>query len=351
MLDKLIGVIFFQLLAVINSTTNFKQSLLIHTQRDNLYRTITSGFFFLKVSIKLYFLKLIVANRQNISELYEAYCKMMSHIFNGYRKLNMRSRSRKYVVLLGTLTVFMSITNAFFVDVEYSDWSWEYLILFRSVQFCQDIFLWSRENFENRTDELISLFGTELTPVTASLGVCRLFTEFFDSLQDFCFIDIWLLTALAMWGLTTEFNLPRIKALKPDFERIWTHYKNLQKMSDMLEENLGNFIKQIHMTNLFLCTYFLLKCMEGEYGPVFCLRVINIMKTCVAYHLAATAADMNNKVERWFLDNFSDKQTVKVGEMNVNTSFILYEISKYRFGIGKRNFFIDQTFNLKVRIN
>ncbi|CAL8117007.1 unnamed protein product [Orchesella dallaii] len=245
------------------------------------------------------------------------------------------------------MSTFMSVVYTLFVDFDFSEWSLRHWIIFRSCDFRIELCIWSKENFANLTDELIDTFGSELTPATLSLGVFRLFMDFCETFQDFCFIDIWLFTALETWRLAAEVNLPKTNTFESDFEGIWSHYKHLQKMSDTLENVLGNFFKQIHISNLFLSTYFLLKCMAGDYGIVFWLRGINIIKICLAYYAAAAAADMSNKVERWFLENFFDKQTVKVGGRNGNTSFILHELSNYRFGIGRRNFFIDQTFNMK----
>ncbi|CAL8116933.1 unnamed protein product [Orchesella dallaii] len=196
---------------------------------------------------------------------------------------------------------------------------------------------------------MISTYGYELTPLTTFLGVFRVITDFCETLQDFCFVDIWLLTALIIWRLAKEFHLPDHSALLEtnNFEKTWTHYKKLRRIADALEECMGGFLKQIHMNNLFLCTYFLLKCMEGDCDLEFWLMGVSIIKTFCAYYVAAAAVEMNIKFECWFLDNFSAKQTLQIGVNQVNISFILHEITRYRYGIGRRNFFIDQTFSMK----
>ncbi|CAL8116957.1 unnamed protein product [Orchesella dallaii] len=319
-----IGFILFHLFAICNSVANFKHVLLSYTEKGNLFRSITTGYCFLKISIKVSYLKLILTKRQEIG-----------------------SRFRKYGVTLLALTLLMSTVSSLFMDVGFSNWSLDFLILFRSHEFRTDVLVWSHENYFNLTEELIYIYGTELTPVTIFLGVSRVITDFCETLQDFCFVDIWLITALLIWRLAKEFNLPENTILRPDFEKPWTHYKKLRRISDMLEECMGGFLKQIHMNNLFLCTYFLLKCMEGDYNLEFWLMGVNIIKTLWAYYVAAAAVEMNNRFESWFLDNFSAKQTVKIGHNYVNISFVLHEMTRYRYGVGRRNFFIDQTFNMK----
>ncbi|CAL8147643.1 unnamed protein product [Orchesella dallaii] len=175
----------------------------------------------------------------------------------------MCSRMRKRVVIFLAISAFLSVINTMFIYVDFSDWSLEYLILYRSVDFSFDLFVWSNEDFTNQTNELISLYGTELTPTATCLGIFRLFADYCEIFQDYCFIDIWLLITLGIWRLASKFHLPQDNGVTHDFESIWKKYKNLQQNSDMLEEGLGNFLKQVHMINLFSCTYFLLKCTDA----------------------------------------------------------------------------------------
>ncbi|CAL8116365.1 unnamed protein product [Orchesella dallaii] len=212
----------------------------------------------------------------------------------GWLSKAMGSRFRKYVVMLVALTAVMSTASSLFMDIGFSDWSMDDLILLRSYQSLADILVWSSENYDNLTIQIIYTTGSEQTFSTTLLGVFRVITDFCETFQNLCFVDIWLVISMLIWGLANEFNFSE-NTVQPDFEKHWAHYKKLRRISEMLEECMGGFLKQIHMNNLFLCTYFLLKCMEGDYDLEFWLMGVSIIKTFCAYYVAAAAVEMVSK--------------------------------------------------------
>ncbi|CAL8143667.1 unnamed protein product [Orchesella dallaii] len=339
-------------LSIIDALRLVKYFSVGYIQKGDLYGYTIMSFMVLKACIRFYFLYALVFKClaiANVQKTIEAFTNSMQNM------VQQDSNVLEHLILgcMWTFTFMGSFVGTIFGYASVSSgWSIETAVTIKSFQMSEAMFLWTSNSTEilDIRMELLEKYGLVMSYTSGFLALASAVLEFFGSIYDNAVDDLLLVVATTVYILVNDFQFGKVTPIElgRDSELVWKHYRQLQTVSEVMENAFGKLFKITHFSNLIRCGYYLLiLTRDNGYDVYFFLFTLTIIKLIITSFLGVNASGKNNQFRRWIQQTYLEQPCIVVGNRHLQTSLVLDELTTNPIGLGSDNFHVDEGFILK----
>ncbi|CAL8084940.1 unnamed protein product [Orchesella dallaii] len=329
--------------AVLDAAKLIKLHTILLVTKGDLYRYVINCRYVLTFVQRTYF----VANISTGSKLVLKTLNELAQFAASWNK-SKSTRANIFTILFGLMTLLAAIIAETFgwVTVGLSwVWSASDCVLDHSFDMGLAIFVWTANStkIDLQYSSYMESYGSSITPTTLTLGITSIWMGSIGSFMDYVISDVMFLSAITLSELTDEL---RLKMVNHDstVDEILQLYKELQNLSNSIEDTYGGLFKIAHASNLFSCANILvILLVDTEYEIRVILLVLQILKVGTTYYLTINIAAVNKSLRRWVRNKIPFMNL----EMKLNAYAVLDESMESPVGLGSDTFYIDEIFVLK----
>lgn len=272
-----------------------KDNWIIFNAKEDLVSFIGFGFLTASCLSRLYNIYILTTSETQTLKLLSKISDVDSLLGNDKSK----SAHLLAICIVAASMVLVAI-NTIFGNVKLSEWTVEDLVLDRSFELSETLFIWSSENLTTQEDLLFDAFGADLTWSTGLLGALNTVLIYCGSLHGCVLLDLWPVLSLQICVLQSHFN----KIMEKQSEQNsrgqatcplsihWEQYMELRGVCDQSDLVFGKQLKFIHMQNILLFGYYLLKLLNKDsLTAEFLVDTFSVIKVAVTYYLVQHAAE------------------------------------------------------------
>lgn len=169
--------------------------------------------------------------------------------------------------------------------------------------------VWNPSHWHNKTGDLFDS-SFDASSISVSLGILDAIVNCFGWLQEQVLLDVALLL-----GFAVAQHMSRLIHLIEDdnvsLDAKWTEYEELKKSCNKINDTFHYFLSLVHINNLFLSSYFLLRIYNREmwfvYVLLFAAKVVKIVMT---YYISAATANKVDGVLMFQINNEIDNSKI-----------------------------------------